>query len=183
MTGKRIKSWVAVKNAYVNGGDTFEEIAHRFGIHPDSVRKHAARDGWTRQRAARMDLLVEETARQSVIDAAQQLATYNAEDLRLAKQLRQLLMCQLRTDRDLSACDLRQLAGAAESCQRVARLALGASTSNEVPVKPAEPEWNLQALTEDEWEALNRLLEKCGVSPSKGAPTPGGNNGSNGKIQ
>ena len=117
---KRI-DWPAVKSAYVNGNETFAQVAARHNLNANSLRQRAAREHWTAARAARADSLLEKVTERSVIDAAQELASYNAGDLLIAKELRDLVMQRLQKVRNLSPCDIRQLAGAIESVQRVAR--------------------------------------------------------------
>jgi hypothetical protein len=60
------------------------------------------------------------------------LTKYNEQDLVAAKAMRALVAKQMMKaqDQELEPKDLRALSGALESAQRVARLALGASTQN-----------------------------------------------------
>lgn len=83
------------------------------------------------------------------------------------------MLAELKGD-DLSPADVRALAGALESTQRVCRLALGASTSNEIVVKPETPEIDLSKLDDQEFETFKRLMEKAGVPPIRGVKPPGG---------
>ena len=161
-------SWTELHGRYVNGSMTLNELARDHGVNAGSLRR----------RAARTDALLQESTRQSVLDAAEELAAYNADDLRVAKQMRELVERQLSNDRNLSACDIRQLALTVESMQKVARLALGASTSNEVPIKPVEPDLNLMLLSDEEFELFSKLLEKCSAPPRKGVKPP-----DDGKLQ
>jgi transposase-like protein len=157
---KRI-DWPAVKSAYVNGNETFAQVAVRHNLNANSLRRRAAREHWTTARAARADSLFEKVTERSVIDAAQELASYNAGDLRIAKELRDLVMQRLQNGSNLSPCDIRQLAGAIESVQRVARLSLGASTDNVVKQPPPEPELDLSQLSDEEFSLFTQLCNKA----------------------
>ncbi len=113
-------------------------------------------------------LLVQETAKLSAFNVAEELAQTKLADLTAAKRIRELVIDQLGTKGDdLTACDIRAFASAVESCQRVARLALRVNTEGVLRLPQPEPELDLQLLVDEEFQAFSALIDKCSV---KGKP-------------
>ena len=126
---KRI-DWPSARAEYVNNAAlTYAEVAQKYGASPASVEKQAYRDNWTAERKARTQELSERVREKSIADTVSELTKYNEQDLVVAKNLRLIAARQMQ-QQNLEPKDVRALAGAIESAQRVARLALGASTSN-----------------------------------------------------
>lgn len=128
---KRI-DWPAAKNEYVNNAKlTYAEIAKKYRTTPGSVEQRAFREHWTAERAQRAKILFETVRDKSILDTVSELARYNEQDLAMAKVLRAAAARLIQDkDEELGPKDIRFLAGAVESAQRIARLALGASTEN-----------------------------------------------------
>lgn len=129
---KRI-DWPAAKTEYINNAAlTYADIAKKYGTKLGSVQAQAATNNWTEARAARSKLLQQRATEKSLTTAVDELAKYNEQDLLAAKALRSLIAKRMHEAQQtrIDARDLRSLAGAMESVQRVARLALGASTEN-----------------------------------------------------
>jgi hypothetical protein len=130
---KRI-DWPAARAEYVTTASlTLADIAVKYGAQLGAVKQQALRNRWTEERAARSHFLWQKVAEKSLRDGVEELARYNEQDLQAAKALRALVakkMQQVEQQGHIQARDLRSLAGAVESAQRIARLALGASTEN-----------------------------------------------------
>ena len=126
---KRI-DWPAAKAEYVNNAAlTCADIAKKYGAHEGNVRQRAARENWTAERSQKTAILLQKVTEKSVLDTVAELIKYNEQDLVAAKALRGIAARQMQNP-SLEPKDVRALAGALESAQRVARLALGASTAN-----------------------------------------------------
>jgi hypothetical protein len=162
--------WAALKAEYVSTTCVYEELARKYKVHPATLRRRAGKEQWRAARKRKQDLLLAETTNRSVINQAGELAKCNEQDLMLVKELRSLVTRQMQAER-LTPQDVRSLAGAIESAQRVARLALGAST--EISGPPEPPQLSPEDLTDEELKVLDRILNKAGL-PRKGVPTPGG---------
>ena len=117
-----------------NAALTYADIAAKYKTSPSSVEKRAFREKWTAERAERMKILSERVREKTITDTVSELTKYNEQDLIAAKAMRGLVAKQMKDAQDqqrrIEAKDLRALAGAMESAQRIARLALGASTTN-----------------------------------------------------
>jgi hypothetical protein len=108
---------------------TLDDIAAKYRVKPGAVYAQAARDKWTDARNERAKILLEKVREKSVLNAVEELSQYNTEDLLAAKKIR-VLAAKHMLNPKIEPKDVRSLAGAVESAQRIARLALGASTEN-----------------------------------------------------
>jgi hypothetical protein len=167
--------WAAAKVEYANDPTlTYSELAKRYGVTLSSVKIRASREDWTGARAARANLLLQSVTEKTVSAQAQELAKWNERDLEVAKALRNVVIHTLNTtqlrikakpgDSAVEAKNIRSLAGAAESAQRIARLALGASTENSMlgtPLDPLTADIDLESLSDDELVAFQQLLVKA----------------------
>lgn len=125
--------WIALRVEYVNGTMALTDLAAKHSVPVSSVEKHCSREGWRDERA-RLSAKVRESATKSVAKTrTAQLKEWNENDLRIAKALRSKVasrISNLNEDSSAFTGQLRALASAAESAQRLARLALGATTQN-----------------------------------------------------
>lgn len=129
---KRI-DWPSARAEYVNNASlTYANIGQKYTVLETTVRKRASDENWTAERIARATALVQKATEKSILDSVAELTKYNEQDLIAAKSLRALAAKKMQQVQQgtLEAKDLRALAGAVESAQRIARLALGASTEN-----------------------------------------------------
>lgn len=156
MKAKRI-DWVAAKIEYVNNPALrYEDIAQKYGTTEGTVRVRSHRESWTEARDARANLLQRNVTRKSMNAAAIELAKWNEQDLVVAKMGRILAGKQLKAANEsttpIAPKDLRMLMGALESAQRIARLALGASTTNisDQTLDPLIGEINVEDLSDDQ---------------------------------
>ena len=130
---KRI-DWPAAKIEYVtNAALTLADIAAKYGTTMDATKQQCLRNNWVEERAERSRILSQKVTEKSILDIVGELAKYNEQDLIAAKSLRALAAKRMQSanqGQNLEPKDVRALAGAIESAQRIARLALGASTEN-----------------------------------------------------
>lgn len=175
MPRKLSVDWSAARTVYVNDAtSTYRGIAERFGCAENTVRVRACREKWPSSRVQRAELLLTRATQNSVHHAAEELGRYNEADLAMAKALRAAAARQLQpanVDR-LSCADIRALASAVESAQRIGRLALGATASNSIvgaiPISHDE-NFNLEQFTDEELLAFRQLLNKA----IRGVKSPG----------
>lgn len=172
---RRRIDWPTIRAAYINGSESLAQLARRFAVRADIVRAKAAAEKWTEQRAGRQHRLLAEATEQSIVDCAAELVKLNSQHLVDAREVWGRIMGMIRADGH-DAHDIRALVSALTDCQKVARLSLGASVTNEIlnPPPPSEPEIDLSKLDDQELEQFSKLLEKCGAPPPTVAPRPGG---------
>lgn len=120
--------WTPIRTEYVHSAITMRELADKHGIKAAGLMRRAAKEGWDaerKQKAAEVSKTVSDTL---VTDRAHELVRFNADDLMMARAIRSKaakLMASVNTP-----SDLRALASAVDTAQKVGRLALGASTEN-----------------------------------------------------
>jgi hypothetical protein len=120
--------WKKARLTYINNaGMSYADVAAQHGCHKVTIQKRATRERWKEERERRAAFVHQKAAEKTVLSAVEELAQYNAADLQMAKALRSLAARRM-SQGNLEPKDLRAIAGAIESAQRVARLALGAAT-------------------------------------------------------
>lgn len=127
--------WTAVRLAYVNSSDSYAQLAARFGLTDSAVEKRGEREGWARERRSRSEAVGAAAQAKIDKDRLQEIAEWNAADLRLAKAFRVQIARNLNNF-GASAADpleLKTLLTASEIAQRVARTALGIARENPEP--------------------------------------------------
>jgi hypothetical protein len=172
--------WSAAKAAYVNDSTlTLRQIAERYGASETAVHNRSSREQWTQARTQKAQMLFSQATQRAIDVAADELSKWNEQDLLLAKALRAQVGKKLQAASKLQADeatatttmesrDIRSLALAAESAQRIARLALGASTENALMgSSPIEgmPGIDVEVLSDDELVTLLQLLAKLRRHP------------------
>jgi hypothetical protein len=121
-------NWTAIRVEYVNGTCTMRELAEKYGIKPAGVMQRAFREGWDAERKQLSAIVIKAISESVTEDRIATLARFNAEDVAAAEQVRQKALEMMATVANPS--DLRAIAGAIDTAQKVARLALGAETAN-----------------------------------------------------
>lgn len=128
------KDWEMLRSEYVSTGISIRELCEKHGFSEDAVEKRAGREQWS---DARRKLSAEVQAKADAEIAekrAQDLIKFNEEDLNVAKALRSQIAKHIndaiKSSTPLSTHDIRRLASAAADAQKIGRLALGVSTSN-----------------------------------------------------
>ena len=120
--------WSAIKLEYVNSAMTYGEIAAKHGLKDGTVRQRANREGWNDARNASLQFVTASATKQITENRVDELVKFNAEDLEIAKAIRNKAIAMMSGTE--SPSELRALAGAVDIAQKVGRLALGASTEN-----------------------------------------------------
>lgn len=120
--------WTALRVEYVTTSITLRELADRHAIKAAGVMRRAAKEGWEAERKQESAKVSSQAIAASTPERAEELAKFNEDDLRMARAIRDKAASMM--DSDLSPNDLRALAGAVDTAQKVGRLALGASTEN-----------------------------------------------------
>jgi uncharacterized protein YjcR len=120
--------WTAIKTEYVHGTDTMRELAEKHGIKAAGLMRRAANEGWDAERKQKSAEVSKTVSDSLVSSRAEDLAKFNADDLMMARAIR-AKAAKLMANANTPA-DLRALAGAVDTAQKVGRLALGASTEN-----------------------------------------------------
>jgi len=120
--------WTALRIEYINGSMQYKELADAHKLKEGTVRQRANREDWAKERNA-LSRAVTQTANASLVESrSDQLASFNADDVRIAKAIRAKAAKMLGAA--TSPQDLRALSGAFDTAQKIGRLALGASTEN-----------------------------------------------------
>lgn len=175
MTAKKTApDWSVVRLAYIHSSKSMADVAREFGVSEDAVRKRNEREGWVRLRHEAAQIVTNEAARRIEAARADELAKQNESDLKLARALRaQITMAinavTLNPTQPLAPLQVRQLAGALAETQKVARLALGATTDNTGISSPAGgPVESANVPVEEYRDALRDVLREFTAPGSLG---------------
>jgi hypothetical protein len=132
--------WAAIRFEYVSSSVTYADLAARHGLKDATVRQRGRRDKWDDQRHATARYVTDSAHADVTSGRIDALRAFNSDDLAFARRIRQRLQQMLDdgTAVDeatgepvrLSPRDLNAIAKAAESAQKIGRLALGVSTEN-----------------------------------------------------
>lgn len=90
--------------------------------------RRAAKEGWEAERKQKSAEVSRVAGDSLTVTRIDELAQFNAADLEMARAIRS--KAQTMLDEAASPADLRALASAVDTAQKVGRLALGASTEN-----------------------------------------------------
>jgi tRNA/tmRNA/rRNA uracil-C5-methylase (TrmA/RlmC/RlmD family) len=120
--------WTALRTEFVHSSDNLLELAERHGLNKSTVRNRAQRERWQAERDS-LRLIATQRADNAIIEVrADELSQFNLRDLEVAKMLKNKAEAMSKSVDKPS--DLRALALAFESAQKIGRLALGATTEN-----------------------------------------------------
>lgn len=120
--------WAALRVEYVNGSMDYHELAKAHGLKHATVRQRANREKWQEARHTLSQAVTHAAQAKLTEDRTDELTKFNEDDLKMARAIR--AKAARLMGNDLSAQELRALAGAVDVAQKVGRLALGASTEN-----------------------------------------------------
>lgn len=120
---------------YVNSTLSLQELAEKHDVTYGRLRNVAGKQKWSMQRADQSKKVTEAAKAASIFDRVEELRRSNEDDLRMAKALRGLAAQMINNSqqpgaRKLSLGELGQAAKVVADAQKIARLALGASTEN-----------------------------------------------------
>lgn len=131
MAQRAVADWPKLKLEYVQTRTTIAELAAKYGIKPETVKKQAERGQWGMERLKFEQLSIAKAAEEAAVERVAELTSFNRDDLKVAKAIRARVARRLgAVGEEIPAAELRLLASAAEAAQRMGRLALGASTEN-----------------------------------------------------
>jgi hypothetical protein len=126
-------NWTELRLEYIKGSMSIRELCEARGLKVSQIEKRCAVEGWLAEREALAEKIRRTATESFTKSRGRELADWNANDLKVAKALRGKIAQRLSRLDEASRffnSDLRSLAQAAESAQRMARLALGATTEN-----------------------------------------------------
>lgn len=124
--------WTSIKTEYVNGAE-YPALAEKYKVKEATLRQRASRHKWSHERQEASQLVTKLATAAIVESKAEQLAKFNEDDLKMAKNLRAMVNKQIQNSKgDMEPGQIRALAGAASEAQRIGRLALGAETESSV---------------------------------------------------
>lgn len=153
------RDYSAIRAEYVAGSMSIRDLADSRKIPRRTLEKRSVAEGWP---AAREKFQQEIAARAEgllIERSAQELARFNADDLRVAKAIRAKAAGML-AKADTPAA-IRAIATALEKAQRMGRLALGASTDNQTLFGRDGGPIQQEAVTPEQLaEACRSVLEK-----------------------
>lgn len=128
--------WESIRLEFVMGQMSLDDLAKSHDIKTSTVRNRASRYGqdWTRDRDVWRQSVAEAALSEMATRKKNEIVKFNEDDLKIANAIRQQIAGHVndavQTKKRIPAKDLRLLAGAAESAQKMGRLALGVSTDN-----------------------------------------------------
>ena len=126
--------WDAIRTAYISSSISIRELAEKYKCSPDALEKRAYTQGWSEQRRKISAEVLAKAEAEITERRAKELSAYNEQDLQVAKAIRSQIAKHIAEAMEsktlLSAKDLKTLVSAAADAQKIGRLALGVSTSN-----------------------------------------------------
>ena len=122
--------WNAIRIEYVNSAKQYKEIADKHGLKEATVRQRANREGWPAERHALSRAVTSDAAQRLSTSRADELARFNEDDLKVARAIRGKAANMLANAS--TPADIRALASAFDTAQKIGRLALGAATESSV---------------------------------------------------
>lgn len=143
---KKRADWPALRVEYINNTMTQRELAAAHGVNASTLMARANKEQWEaarKQHQAETSRAAQERLTEVKID---ELAQFNADDLRMAKALRGRAAMLMQNASNLSPAELRSIATTAAEAQKIGRLALGAETARTV-----NENRDLPPITDESW--------------------------------
>lgn len=125
-------NWPSLKLEYVNSAMSLRELADRHGIKSAGVMARAAKEGWDNERKQKQAEVSRAAQEQISLTRTDELAKFNEDDLRMARAIRGRAAQMMTTATGMTASELSAVARAADTAQKIGRLALGAETERTV---------------------------------------------------
>ena len=138
--------WSAIKVEYINGTMSQRELATAHDINAAGLMARANKEKWEDERKrsqAEVSKIAHDKLTEGRID---ELTQFNADDLEMAKAIRNRAVTLMETTGALTPTELRSLASAADTAQKIGRLALGAETA-----KTITENHNFTPITDESW--------------------------------
>jgi hypothetical protein len=163
--------WQAIEVEYTTTAIEYDDLAAKHGVKPATLRQRASRGGWIEKRRTLSQKVTEQATVKAVKSRTQELSEYNDADIKVAKAIRTQIAKAInraqQSDKEVDPAKLRAMAGALESAQRVARLAMGATTANTGISDPNGGPVKYQEMPDDEIDArIRELTNKLGSEAS-----------------
>lgn len=121
--------WGKLQAEYITGIMSLRELAANHDIKPATVMARAAKGKWDDLRKQHQAKISSEAIQAAEIDKTEELRIFNQQCVEAARMIRQKSWEMLGVGGN-SPQDIRALASAIESAQKIGRLALGATTDN-----------------------------------------------------
>jgi hypothetical protein len=128
MATQKKADWLAVKLEYINSSKSIRQVAEEFGVGESAAKKRSTNEGWDAERKRQSKKVTDAAQKVTVVTRAQELAKFNEDDVRVAKAIRAKAAGMLQSAK--SPSEIRALALAFDTAQKIGRLALGATTDN-----------------------------------------------------
>lgn len=142
--------WVKAKYDYVHGTESLRQLAARIGVTETAAMKQSADGKWLdakREFSAKVGATLASASEKAAQDRIAEFAAFTSTDLQLARAFKSLVAQKastlVATPGAASGPELRALANAAETAQRIGRIALGiapGATTLKVPMAPTGPD-------------------------------------------
>lgn len=128
MATKNKPDWLAVKLEYINSSKSIRQLAQEFGVGESAAKRRSTKEGWDSERKKQNQKVTEVAQKVTTVTRAQELAKFNEDDVRVAKAIRVKAAAMMQ--QATSPQEIRALALAFDTAQKIGRLALGATTDN-----------------------------------------------------
>jgi hypothetical protein len=128
--------WAVIKADYLLHHElTLTTLAEKYAVSLNSLSDIASREHWAEERNARSARIYEKAFAVAEINQVKELADFNSECLRQAKMFVGTINFSLTQHNKPN--EIRSLASALESAQRIGRLCLGAAveTTQQIPAE------------------------------------------------
>lgn len=126
--------WERIRTEYVSSSISIRELAEKYKCSADALEKRCYTQGWTEQRRKISAEVLAIADAEITARRAEELLEFNKQDLQIAKALRAQIAKHinesLQNNELLSPKEIKTLVSAASDAQKIGRLALGVSTSN-----------------------------------------------------
>jgi uncharacterized protein YjcR len=133
--------WAVIKTEYVTSLCTYHQLAEKYGVSTHAVEQRGHRGQWRQERQFLSDSIQAEAEEIERKSRLKQLLEMNKRDISLAESMKSIvsvtLTASVKKDKDgkiigtnLTPQNIASLSNAVASAQRVARLAIDASTEN-----------------------------------------------------
>lgn len=126
--------WDLIRTEYISSSISIRELAEKYKCSADALEKRCYTQGWTEQRRKISAEVLAKAEAEITARRAEELVEFNKQDLQIAKALRAQIAKHIneamQQNELLSPKEIKTLVSAASDAQKIGRLALGVSTSN-----------------------------------------------------
>ena len=153
-TNRTKVDWIAAWSFYASDMSlTYKDVAGRFSVSVETVRRHGRKHGWEAKRAE----LAAQAAQQMEAKAIRSLGERQRETIKVADILRDKII------QNSEKIEVRDALTSLPAYAKLEQLYGGAPTENLRNI----PNVDLTMLTDEELELLTELLSKCYVGPEQ----------------